>query len=184
MGCSPVPSCQTPGAGACQTGWLDLHRIRPLARPSIRDLVLPGACQTCTYPELGSFCIRKAEYIQLNQLIDKDLRIISIGRVGLGGRPPKPPTDPDLRLIKPPLSQCLIPDPGRMDIGDQDLKTDNLLHDDVCSADLLERESAMSFHSRRRSRPSAQTTHRPRGGTCRERTQPRIAQMRSLSTGI
>ena len=90
----------------------------------------------------------------------------------------------DLRLIKPPLSQCLIPDPGRMDIGDQDLKTDNLLHDDVCSADLLERESAMSFHSRRRSRPSAQTTHRPRGGTCRERTQPRIAQMRSLSTGI
>src|SRR5208282_2408444 len=90
----------------------------------------------------------------------------------------------DLRLIKPPLSQCLIPDPGRMDIGDQDLKTDNLLHDDVCSADLLERESAMSFHSRRRSRPSAQTTHRPRGGTCRERTQSRIAQMRSLSTGI
>ena len=95
-----------------------------------------------------------------------------------------PPTDPDLRLIKPPLSQCLIPDPGRMDIGGQDLKTDNLLHDDVCSADLLERESAMSFHSRRRSRPSAQTTHRPRGGTCRERTQPFIAQMRSLSTGI
>ena len=56
-----------------------------------------------------------------------------------------------------------------MDIGDQDLKTDNLLHDDVCSADLLERESAMSFRSRRRSRPSAQTAHRPRGGTCRER---------------
>src|SRR5271166_6311237 len=106
------------------------------------------------------------------------------GRVDLGGCPPKSPTDPDLRLIKPSLSQCLIPDPGRMDIGDQDLKTDNLLHDDVCSADLLERESAMSFHSRRRSRPSAQTTHRPRGGTCRERTQPRIAQMRSLSTGI
>src|SRR5208283_4284510 len=106
------------------------------------------------------------------------------GRVDLGGCPPRSPTDPDLRLIKPPLSQCLIPDPGRMDIGDQDLKTDNLLHDDVCSADLLERESAMSFHSRRRSRPSAQTTHRPRGGTCRERTQPRIAQMRSLSTGI
>ena len=87
-------------------------------------------------------------------------------------------------LIKPPLSQCLIPDPGRMDIGDQDLKTDNLLHDDVCSADLLERESAMSFHSRRRSRPSAQTTHRPRGGTCRERTQPRIAQFRSLFADI
>ena len=107
-----------------------------------------------------------------------------LGRVDLGGCPPRSPTDPDLRLIKPPLSQCLIPDPGRMDIGDQDLKTDNLLHDDVCSADLLERESAMSFHSRRRSRPSAQTTHRPRGGTCRERTQPRIAQMRSLSTGI
>ena len=103
-----------------------------------------------------------------------------MGRVDLGGRPPRPPTDPDLRLIKPPLSQCLIPDPGRMDIGDQDLKTDNLLHDDVCSADLLERESAMSFHSRRRSRPSAQTTHRPRGGTCRERTQPRIAQMVQL----
>ena len=94
------------------------------------------------------------------------------------------PAKSDLRLIKPPLSQCLIPDPGRMDIGDQDLKTDNLLHDDVCSADLHERESAMSFHSRRRSRPSAQTTHRPRGGTCRERTRPRIAQMRSLSTGI
>ena len=71
----------------------------------------------------------------------------------------------------------LIPAPGRMDIGDQDLKTENLLHDDVCAAGLLERESAMSFHSRRRSRPSAQTTHRPRGGTCRERTQPRIAQM-------
>ena len=106
------------------------------------------------------------------------------GRVDLGGCPPRSPTDPDLRLIKPPLSQCLIPDPGRMDIGDQDLKTDNLLHDDVCAADLLERESAMSFHSRRRSRPSAQTTHRPRGGTCRERTQPRSAQMRSLSTGI
>src|SRR5271157_1163878 len=111
MGCSPVPSCQTPGAGACQTGWLDLHRIRPLARPSIRDLVLPGACQTCTYPELGSFCIRKAEYIQLNQLIDKDLRIISIGRVGLGGRPPKPPTDPDvqnssIRFLTPRL-RCM-----------------------------------------------------------------------------
>ena len=96
----------------------------------------------------------------------------------------EPPAKSDLHLIKPPLSQCLIPDPGRMDIGDQDLKTDNLLHDDVCSADLHERESAMSFHSRRRSRPSAQTTHRPRGGTCRERTRPRIAQMRSLSTGI
>ena len=64
------------------------------------------------------------------------------GRVDLGGRPPRSPTDPDLRLIKPPLSQCLIPDPGRMDIGDRDLKTDNLLHDDVCSADLHERESA------------------------------------------
>ena len=86
----------------------------------------------------------------------------------------------ELAVIKPPLSQCLIPDPGRMDVGDQDLKTDNLLHNDICSADLLERESAMSFHSRRRSRPSAQTTHRPRGGTCRERTQPRIAQMRKL----
>ena len=86
----------------------------------------------------------------------------------LQGLLPGAPTEPDLRLIKPPLSLCLIPDPGRMDIGDQDLKTDNLLHDDVCSADLLERESAMSFHSRRRSRPSAQTTHRPRGGTCRE----------------
>src|SRR5271157_3131266 len=107
-----------------------------------------------------------------------------MGRVDLGGCPPRSPTDPDLRIIKPPLSQCLIPDPGRMDIGDQDLKTDNLLHDDVRSADLLERESAMSFHSRRRSRPSAQTAHRPRGGTCRERTQPRIAQMRSLSTDI
>ena len=106
------------------------------------------------------------------------------GAGSLQGLLPGAPTEPDLRLIKPPLSQCLIPDPGRMDIGDQDLKTDNLLHDDVCSADLLERESAMSFHSRRRSRPSAQTTHRPRGGTCRERTQPRIAQMRSLSTGI
>ena len=90
------------------------------------------------------------------------------GLGSLQGLLPGVPTEPDLRLIKPPLSLCLIPDPGRMDIGDQDLKTDNLLHDDVCSADLLERESAMSFHSRRRSRPSAQTTHRPRGGTCRD----------------
>ena len=90
----------------------------------------------------------------------------------------------DLHIIKPPLSQGLIPNPGRVDIGDQDLKTDNLLHDDACSADLLERESAMSLRSRRCSRPSAQTAHRPRGGTCRERTQPRIAQMRSLSADI
>src|SRR5271157_1266765 len=50
-----------------------------------------------------------------------DLTAGDLGRVDLGGCPPRSPTDPDLRGIKPPLSQCLIPDPGRMDIGDQDV---------------------------------------------------------------
>src|SRR5271157_3415633 len=48
-----------PRAGPCQTGWLDLHRIRPSARPSIRGLILPGpfrspiGIETCSAGFLG-----------------------------------------------------------------------------------------------------------------------------------
>src|SRR5208337_4010481 len=92
---------------------------------------------------------------------------------------------PDLRVILPPLSQTHEHiDSRAVDRWNPKSSSFHRLARRLALTGLLALEAVWSFCNRCRSRQSAQTIHRPRGGTCRERTQPRIAQMRSLSTDI
>ena len=54
---------------------------------------------------------------------------------------------------------------------------------DVNNLSMFQSGVVNSFRDRRRSRPSAHTIHGPAGPTRRERTVPRSAHLRSLSSG-